>query len=449
MAYPQIQTVLDRFLQTSLDPKQPVLLALSGGPDSMCLFHLLLTFKQRFPLDLHIAHIDHGWRPESSDEAAQLSQLVESHNLPFHAIKLYPEHMKGNIEAASRHERLKFFHDLTLQYGYQGVMTAHHIGDLAETVLQHIFEGAPLAYMTGISPINIIHGVTMWRPLLTVTKEQILEYLDSNSISYFHDKTNLDPRFMRARFRTSIIPQLTKEFGKEINTTLARIAFESLELRVFLEDRIQRFREVSVRGPFGLYIDLRGFSDLYDIEIKYLLRRIAEISNGFIPHPVADEITHLLMENAANKQVMLGESIIRVDRRVLFFVEINELPHPSERIKLKEGKFSYGEWNIEVAPHPYEQKTTSWLDLWEGKAEVVVPLGNYHLAQALPKDKLHTNKKIGEWWSDKHVPHFLRQFLPVIWQEDTIAHEFLTGRYTLKNPSKEGLKIKLSYKKKS
>src|SRR6185295_17447811 len=93
------------FVEKHVDRTKPMLLGLSGGPDSICLLHLLLELK----LDLHIVHVDHAWRPESCDEALQLEALAATLNLPFHTTRLDPSTFTGNLEDQSRSARLQFF----------------------------------------------------------------------------------------------------------------------------------------------------------------------------------------------------------------------------------------------------------------------------------------------------------------------------------------------------
>src|SRR5262245_21228397 len=131
-----LETELFTFLKRHLDASRPVLLAFSGGPDSLALLHLLLDYRQQHPLTLHLAHVDHGWRSGSAAEAAKLKLQAEALGLPFHSCRLSDEDRQGNLEAAGREARLRFFRQLSSQFDCQAVILGHQADDVAETCLK-------------------------------------------------------------------------------------------------------------------------------------------------------------------------------------------------------------------------------------------------------------------------------------------------------------------------
>ena len=132
--------------------------------------------------------------------------LANELKLPFHLKTLNPQTLVGNLEAACRNERLKFFKELSKQHGYQAVILAHHADDQAETVLKRVFEGADLTCMGGLKEKSEINGLSVWRPLLNVSKNDVLIWLQQHGHVAITDKTNLDPKYLRGRCRIQIIP---------------------------------------------------------------------------------------------------------------------------------------------------------------------------------------------------------------------------------------------------
>jgi tRNA(Ile)-lysidine synthase len=311
-----LQILLYQFLEENHHPSKPLLLAYSGGSDSACLLHLLLEYHKRHPLDLHLAHVDHGWRAESAAEAESLKRKAQALKLPFHHTRLDPTQLPGNLEAACRDARFDFFTSLKRTYGYQAVLTAHHADDLAETVLKKVFEGATLPHLQGMQKMTTVGELTLWRPLLEVSKEHILSYLERYQLSWIDDATNRDDRFLRAKFRNQVMPELTKVFGKQINRPLIRLGEEAAELHAYLLNKIKPALKNVVAEPTGLFLDLKPYP-LEPIEIRFLLRQLA-IAHGFVwQQAVCQTAAQLLHQRAVNKQLEIDGRLIQIDRGTL------------------------------------------------------------------------------------------------------------------------------------
>lgn len=162
--------ILSKFLIQHRKTNKPLLLALSGGPDSLALFHLLLEVSKEHSIPFAIAHVDHGWRPESGTEAEILKELAQKHDLGFHLKKLDPKSLEGNLEDACRSERLQFFKELCQAHEYEAVLMGHHADDAAETVLKRLFEGSSLKAVAGLQEVSCYDDLQIWRPLLKKTK---------------------------------------------------------------------------------------------------------------------------------------------------------------------------------------------------------------------------------------------------------------------------------------
>lgn len=253
-----------KFIDARCDAKcdRPILLAYSGGPDSKALLYGLLEAG----IKPHLAHVDHGWREESRAEAELLQKEAESHNLPFHTIRL--THLPDkNLEDYGREARLQFFRTLFDQIPFQALLLAHHSDDLAETALKRIFEGAHLPFLGGMTPTCELMGMAVWRPLLGVRKKEILHFLETKTLKGFYDKTNDDPKFLRTRLRQTMLPDLTASFGKEIVPNLALLSERAYELKEYLDRKVESIRKME--GEWGRAFYLKGVERL---EARHLLR---------------------------------------------------------------------------------------------------------------------------------------------------------------------------------
>lgn len=401
---------VNSFLKKNLIGNGPLLLGFSGGSDSLALVHILLTLKPQFGFDLHLAHMDHGWREESAKEAEVLKGKAKEWGVPFHCKRISPDALKGNLEAASRVERLKFFSEIYQSQRCQALILAHHSQDQMETVLKRILEGLSLPYLAGMSPIKTLMGMEIWRPLLKVSKEDIQNYLDAFNLHPLEDRTNLDPKYLRARMRSEIVPSLNKSFGKEILPGLSRIATEASDLKDFLDGHLEVYIKRIEHNPHGAFLDLSQQCPKSFFEIKYLLRKLAESKGYSLPHSIVDQGAELILTGAADKKIAAKAPLIEIDRRRIFLFSA---PFPDL-------KFSFEEST--------DKSRTSWKEAWKGTCSVLLPPGEYRVGKPLLNARFLNGPNLGKWWTDNKVPAFLRGLMPVIYSGDLIVHEFLTGK---------------------
>lgn len=268
-----------RFLQLHWDKKSPLLLGYSGGPDSKALLYALIK-NGSYPI--HIAHVDHGWREESRDEAADIEEEMKTLRLPFHSARLSGLKPK---ECEAREARLSFFSSLFEKIPFQALLLAHQAEDVAETSLKRIFEGAHLPFLGGMKQIGRIYEMEVWRPLLQKTKKEILSFLQEHSLKPFFDKTNQDPLYLRSRLREEIFPFLRKSFGKEIEENLYTLSERSFELQNYLTENT---KEAIIRTfPEGKAISCKGFAR---IEQRYILQAQAKEVGMTWTRPVLEKV---------------------------------------------------------------------------------------------------------------------------------------------------------------
>jgi tRNA(Ile)-lysidine synthase len=443
------QTVFNFLDHHCKDATRPVLLGLSGGPDSLALYHILLKYLQKRPLKLGIAHIDHGWRTESSEEAAVLEKMVQAENLPFHCKRLDPDALVGNLEAACRKERILFFAELCLQYDYQAVLLAHHADDQAETVLKRVFEGAAIHSLSGLCPSSVVDTVLFWRPLLKIPKQSILQWLSRHGLKGFEDSTNNDAKFLRGRMRTRLLPALSAEFGKEIGKSLEYLGEEAGKWRDYMDQKLFPYVTRIEKGSQGLYLDLSRECPSAVIELEYLIRKFSKAAELILSRTCLQTAVKLVISNAADRQINKGNRIIFIDRRRLF------LPHRSEISfngvhSLKLGQQHAGDWTIDtIICDERGKQSEGWKAVWDGQCETWLPAADYVLRPPKAGDNYPGGSPLSKWWTEAKVPAFLRGWAPVVWEGSILRHEFLTGiPKTIQNNGRGWLKIVLQRVKK-
>jgi len=203
-----------------------VVAAVSGGPDSVCLLHVLLEVAPRFEASVAgIAHVNHKLRGEASQEDERFVAAIAARaRVPFFRIDAPIE--SGNIEQSARLKRREFFSRLMKDGDATKIALGHTRDDQAETVLFRLLRGAGLSGLAGIHPVSA-NGLI--RPLIDVTRAEIVEYLTNRQIAWREDASNTDLRFARNRIRHQLLPQFAREWNPNIVDALAQLgelAFE-------------------------------------------------------------------------------------------------------------------------------------------------------------------------------------------------------------------------------
>ena len=242
-----------------------ILVAVSGGPDSVALLHLLYELREEFQLHLEVAHLQHGIRGEEAKEDARfVAELAEDLKLPFHLREMNLPQMKweagkGNLEALAREERYRFFAEVVRERKLDKVATAHTEDDQAETVMMWLLRGAGTKGLGGMSPVhrlrvaaeNSMSTLTVIRPLLDVSKSEILAYLDDRKCAYRVDRSNQNIALLRNWIRLELLPKIHQRVGTGFSARLSHLAAMIRDEDRFLEDLARKSYE-SMRDSNGL-----------------------------------------------------------------------------------------------------------------------------------------------------------------------------------------------------
>jgi len=200
-----------------------ILLAVSGGLDSMCMLHRFANNAEKHS-NLYAAYINHGIRKDANRDSELIKKKCEEYGIAFYEVFIKPEIFegsgKGGFEAIAREARYNLLFELKAELGADFLATAHHKDDQAETVFLRIARGTGLKGLRGILPERQ-DGVI--RPMLEFTKQGLLEYAEKNGIEWEEDSTNKDISYFRNKVRLQILPKMESECGGTINS-LAHIA---------------------------------------------------------------------------------------------------------------------------------------------------------------------------------------------------------------------------------
>ncbi len=226
---------------------QRLLVAVSGGQDSLCLIKLLLDLQPKWSWNLAIAHCDHCWREDSQANAHHVQNLAQNWQIPFYLKTAYEP---VNSEATARNWRYQTLTKIAQTHHYQYIITGHTASDRAETLLYNLIRGTGadgLQALTWQRPLT--DDIILVRPLLEITRSQTQQFCQDFNLPIWEDSTNQNLQYPRNRIRQELIPYLKEHFHPQVETNLAQTA-ELLQAEVeYLEQTAHDSRlEASAKG---------------------------------------------------------------------------------------------------------------------------------------------------------------------------------------------------------
>jgi tRNA(Ile)-lysidine synthase len=308
-----------------------LVVGVSGGPDSLALFHRLRNF---FDQDvLHVAHLDHSIRPSSTNEAEFIADLSSSWVIPFSIKKVdVPDlaRQRGwSLEEAARNARYNFFADIAQKVGARIVLVGHNSDDQAETVLLHLLRGSGLRGLRGMLPLSPLPGspnMKLLRPLLILSRAEIDAYCRKHSLNPLQDESNSDPAYLRNRVRHKLLPELSI-YNPQIKNQLLQLAeIASAEddlVTMIFEDTWPRL--VSQIGDGWISLDRNRFRDLpLAIQRRTLRHAVEALLTGVADlsfKTVEQALELACRQESGTETMLLGGLTMLVDYEILFFAQ--------------------------------------------------------------------------------------------------------------------------------
>jgi tRNA(Ile)-lysidine synthase len=419
-----------------------LVVAVSGGPDSVCLLHILAKLQKELKVKLHVAHLNHQLRgAESEADAGYVSDLARRLGIPAtiegRDVKGYQAQQRLSLEEAAREVRYSFLAQVAKSIGAGRVAVGHTMDDHIETILMHLIRGTGTRGLRGLQPITVwqsgANSLTIVRPLLEVSRQETEDYCQSHELKPRIDASNLSLSPLRNRIRQQLLP-LLKSYNPRIAEALlrtGRIASDDIES---LDKEIARlWDEIAQEKEKTITLDKERFDQLPSALQRYLLRAAAEKLLGS-----AKDIEMRHIEEMMSALAKPAGKRLSLPRGLIFSIEYNQYRLASDLSALSplpplRGEFQLnipGEtrlpgWRTEATIINREEMTeeagdfTAYFDLGKtGDRLLVRPRQPGDRFQPLG---LNQPKKVNEFMIDAKIPRAWRQQVPIVCSPEHIV----------------------------
>jgi tRNA(Ile)-lysidine synthase len=407
-----------------------VLIALSGGMDSMVLIDILLKLKDELGFSIHAAHYDHNIRKTSGSDAEFVRDYCSRHSVPITVgsgdVPKYASEHKVSLEVAARRMRHAFLQKVTSEVNASSIALAHHKNDRAETYLMRVFRGTS---GDGLGCMPERDGKLV-RPLLSSTRDDIMHYAKVNSLTWREDETNSDPSYTRNNIRHNTIPHIEKEYNSSIINTLSKNAELMKQDRDYFYEIVEKEIKKAATTQDGFYLSDDDFIYLHKAILSRCIRKLLLIL-GFesdIYGNNIEDIMDLFYEQKTGAMINLPNGAIA--RRDAFGVELireenapdifYETPLNLDGVTqvVGCGTFTCQSSEVSLKNIKTHSKNIAFLDDMALPKDVVIrprKTGDiFHPLGAPGK------KTLKEYFIDKKISRFKRDYIPLVASGDEI-----------------------------
>lgn len=416
-----------------LSEGENVLVAVSGGTDSMALLHILQRISPDFGVKLTVAHFNHGIRPESKREEEFVRKEAEEMGLPFFSgqedVKALNREWKRSLEESARIARYRFLDEAAKKCGASKIALGHHKLDQAETVLINLIRGSGLAGLKGMEPVR--EGKYI-RPLIHLSPREIASYVAREGIRYCTDRSNFDERFLRNRVRHRLIPLLEREFNPRVVEALSQMADILREEEEFIAGEARALQEKWAKVlPGEKIFSIHDLLNLPGALRKRIVKELLEDMKGegkAVTFRHVEGVEKMLLSSAPGKMLSVPGGRVVKEYDDLRFRRIDNtseqdqfsyfLPLPGETIiestgqrvktylcdigEIPKGPINPGTLYVDVRVLKPPLTVRSWR-----KGDRMVPLG------------MNGSRKVQDIFGEMKVPRAQRRLIPIL--EDAVG----------------------------
>jgi len=271
--------LIDKFNMSLIEENDSLLLAISGGIDSMVMFYCINEIKTELNLKIAVAHFDHQKRKESFLDRQLVEETCEKLSIKCFTEKLYTD-SNENFHNFARKERYNFFVKLANSIGAKKIVLAHNLNDNAETVIMRLTRGSSFEGYRGILEKSKYKNIPIIRPLLNVSRSDIEIYQKSNNIKYNEDSSNQEDHYTRNRYRHHVLPLLGQENPKYLEKIKQFSEYQELAYKLIEKLANQFIKEVVIESDNEHIVDVFRFNELDEIIKIETIKSIVNIQSN-------------------------------------------------------------------------------------------------------------------------------------------------------------------------
>ena len=433
-----------------------ILLAVSGGVDSVVLLNLFWKLRSKWNIVLAVAHLNHGLRGKMADrDEIFVRNLTREYGFPFYSnkaiVREYSKTYKLSLEEGAREVRFNFLETVLKRLGYDRVALAHHANDQAETILMNLFRGAGLRGIGGIRPKRgqIIH------PLLFATREEIESYAEKNNLNFVVDASNKNKKFLRNRIRWDILKRLENTVGSHVISSLCRTGTFVQEAEVFINEEARKAREeiTTIGLQNEIILDIYKFLTYFKVIQKVILIQIMEYFSyrRKVYSSIIDRILHLAEEGKSGGVVELSDDlkVVKTRNELVFlkrspsFTEMTINVGDSVMLPLVNAEFKSMVVDIQKKDFVFSSdRNIEYLDY--DLLSFPLSLRTYQQGDWFIPLGMESKKKLQDFFVDEKIPNYLRSNVliltgggEILW---IVGHR-IDNRFKITNKTKKALKV--------
>lgn len=415
-----------------------ILVAVSGGADSICMLDVLVSLKEEFQIKISVAHLNHMLRGEEAYRDEKFVQSIcKAYQVPYHVTRIDITKLSADkrcsVEEAGRIARYEFFQQLKAEYNINCIATAHNKNDNVETVLMRLMRGTSIHGLGGI-PSKNDSGVI--RPLLHATREEIEEYIRSHNLFYVVDRTNLENSYTRNKIRNQLLPYICEEFNENFIHTSGNNIDDFHDADVFLRNYTRnQFNELVVREEYGASIEADKMLTMDTFIAKQLIILIVkEVSGVSVTKDIAQKLYDMCSENKNDSFTVHKSLQVHVLYRTMYFVRQNHSEETSFSLEITKsyGAIRNNNKHVLYLPANLDANRLTIRKRCDGDVMFLGKCGH---------------KKIKDILIDEKIPFFLRDTIPVVLYGNEIIWLCGIRDNPLFRAKPEEAYLKLTYKK--